>query len=95
MTGESDQMHQESAVAAIADAYHAIRSDQCGSNLDNGMGLLIMRESVVALLSKAAEGTTYLSLQKCSTNPKAATHVWTKKIARLKDRATITKNFHC
>jgi hypothetical protein len=44
MTGDSDQMHHERAVAAIADAYHATRSDQRGSNLYNGMGLLIMRE---------------------------------------------------
>lgn len=42
MTGESDQMHHDSAVAAIAEAYHATRSDQRGSNLYNEMCPLII-----------------------------------------------------
>jgi hypothetical protein len=42
MTGESDHMHHESAVAAIAEAYHATRSDQRGSNLYNEMCPLII-----------------------------------------------------
>lgn len=37
MTGDRDHMHHESAVAAIADAYHATRSDHRGSNLANEM----------------------------------------------------------
>jgi hypothetical protein len=33
MTGHKRQMHHDSAVAAIADPYHATLSDQRGSNL--------------------------------------------------------------
>src|SRR3954471_10028660 len=68
-TGDSHHMHHESAVAAIADAYHATRSDQRGSNLYIEICLLIIyKRRCGGCANGRSDGRHDLRFQECSTN---------------------------
>src|SRR5438046_6862425 len=74
-------MHQESAVAAIADAYHATRSDQRGSNLYIEICLLIIyKRRFRNDKLRRSDGRHDLRFQECSTNlGNSYTHFGQKK----------------
>jgi len=62
-------MHQERAVAAIADAYQATRSDQRGSNLYIEICLLIIyKRRFRNDKLRRSDGRHDLRFQECSTN---------------------------
>ena len=85
-------MHHDSAVAAIADAYQATRSDQRGSNLYNEMCPLTIATTGWRLLDS---GEVQLTLHENVARIRKQLHTFGQKNWRDRKAAPIKKqNFH-